>query len=244
MATLAQLEKGGVGGAGAAQPKPLQMRPPRLALRPAAEERLRQVVNPAYLQPATIAAVRASRPSASGSFRHRPSPPQPTLSPLLNGSTAHPDISHSALARRIHTSARPSHSQVRAQMAEQGAALLSAFLQPAVAAAIQHAANAADRRDGLAGGAMPVGGPPYAAGTRRKGWREVGPPQLRRFLRYRRPKDAPKEASRDEADGGGESEHLSEADDPSVEQRTVGAQLDALRRVMASPPFAQVPGMP
>eukprot|EP00966_Prymnesium_polylepis_P071865 1668874-Prymnesium_polylepis.1 len=83
---------------------------------------------------------------------------------------------------------------VRQQLEEQGAMQLSDFVNPAVAAAISHAARAADRRDGLGGGLVPS----YAAGLKRKGWRAIGPPQLQRYLRH-----VTKGAEAEEAKGAG-----------------------------------------
>jgi len=126
---------------------------------------------------------------------------------------------------------------VRSQLESQGAALLASFLRPEIAAALAHAALAADRRDGLDGGEMPSTGPPYAAGTRRPGWRLLGPPQLRRYLRYR-----PRPATAAEVEGHGADGDAGGAEGEgggTRRLRGVGAQLEAVREVMSSAPFVQ-----
>ena len=117
---------------------------------------------------------------------------------------------------------------VRSQLESQGAALLASFLRPEIAAALAHAALAADRRDGLDGGEMPPTGPPYAAGTRRPGWRLLGPPQLRRYLRYRpRPITTAAEVGGHGAEGEGGGTRSPRR------PCGVGAQLEAVRQVMS-----------
>ena len=109
-----------------------------------------------------------------------------------------------------------------------GAALLASFLRPEIAAALAHAALAADRRDGLDCGEMPPTGPPYAAGTRRPGWRLLGPPQLRRYLRYRpRPITTAAEVGGHGAEGEGGGTRSPRR------PCGVGAQLEAVRQVMS-----------
>ena len=128
---------------------------------------------------------------------------------------------------------------VRAQLDANGAALLSSFLRPEIAAALVRATSAADRRDGLDGGAMPSAGPPFTAGTRRKGWRLLGPPQLRRMLRYR-PKPAAGGTGGTGEGGEGADEGAEEAAEEPGQLRGAGAQLDAVRQVMQSAAFVQL----
>ena len=202
-ATLAQLEGGG-GGAALERPRARPVKPPRprRSLTSAQEQRLAAIVNPAYLQAATISAVRE-------------------------------------------------------QLREHGAALLAGFLQPRVVATILHATAAADRRDGLDGACIPSGGPPYAAGMQRKGWRLEGPPQLRRYVRYRRRRRPADDASASESaqpqGGDRAAAHRAapassltstdaEPSAPSAARASAGEALDEIRAMMHSAPFVQLMG--
>ena len=109
---------------------------------------------------------------------------------------------------------------VRAQLEAQGAALLTDFLRPEIAHVLRRATAAADTKDGLGGGTLP----PHLAGQRRKGWRAVGPPQLRRYLRHTPPKRAA--AAEEGGKAGGKV--------------GVGARLQAVRALMHSAPFVQL----
>lgn len=117
---------------------------------------------------------------------------------------------------------------VREQLESQGAALLSSFLHPTLAEQIRKRAAAADAKDGLSGQALP----PHAAGVRRKGWRLVGPPQLRRYVRYKPSKKGGNE------DGGGEGE--SGEGGQAAPAASIGALLNEVRRVMHTAPFVQL----
>lgn len=109
------------------------------------------------------------------------------------------------------------HKAVRSQVAEAGAVLLSSFLLPEVADQILVKATAADKKDGLDRGCMPQ----YSAGSQRQRWHLVGPPQLCRYMKYRRAKKTPIQ------------------DDRQAPQ-SIGALLDEVRRVMRSAPFIQL----
>ena len=120
---------------------------------------------------------------------------------------------------------------VRAQLAEEGAALLASFLHPQLAKAIQAKARACDSKDGLASGMIPA----HAAGTQRKGWRLVGPPQLRRYMRFRAPKKARADAgsSADASSGSASADELAAL-------MSLGLILDEVRRMMHTAPFIQL----
>ena len=125
---------------------------------------------------------------------------------------------------------------VRKQLEGNGAALLSNFLRPEVAAVLTRTTNVADRRDGLAEGSMPHDGPQYRAGLRRKCWALIGPPQLQRYLRYSRAEKGIGVANGMEELAGDSEGSSIDAQSP----RGPGAQLDALREVMTSGPFLQL----
>ena len=184
-ASLAQLQ-GGVAGplnaGGMPQAKPVRPVKLRRALVVAHEEKLRLWLNPAYLQPANISAIKA-------------------------------------------------------QLKQQGAALLANFLRPEIAAAILAKVSSLDAKDGLVERVLP----PHAAGTQRRGWRLVGPPQLRRYMRYRAPKDA-SGAPAPRLELGGDD---GEAEDgmgamTAIQQARLGAILDEVRRLMHSAAFVQL----
>ena len=191
-ASLAQLQSAHERGAAPAKALTRAPKPGR-ALSSAQEQRLHLVVNPAYLHPSTIAAVRQ-------------------------------------------------------QLEADGAALLSSFLHPALAEQIRKRAALADAKDGLGQGGLP----PHSAGAKRKGWRLVGPPQLRRYMRYKAPKAARTTSGGEGGgeggeegggeggeEGGGEGGEGEDSGQPAAPP-TVGALLEEVRRVMHSAPFVQL----
>ena len=152
------------------KPRPIRRLPqPQRGLTPKDVERMKHIINPAYLQPQTVSAVRA-------------------------------------------------------QLAQQGAALLASFLKPTLARAIAEKARKCDAKDGLDARRIP----PHEAGTQRKCWRLIGPPQLRRYLRFKGGRLKPYSA--DEV-------LLSRLDG---ERSSLGSTLDEIRVVFHSAPFIQL----
>jgi len=113
---------------------------------------------------------------------------------------------------------------VRAQVDAQGAALLGDFLIPPIADVLRRATADADCKDVVGRGELA----PYDTGLDRRGWRAVGPPQLRRYLRHRtKPVRASAAAAKRATPGG-------------AAPVTVGARLQAVRALMHSAPFVQL----
>ena len=185
-ASLAQLQSAAAHVPAKAIKKPPA---PRRSLLPAEERRLAAMINPAYLQPSTLKAVRA-------------------------------------------------------QLQQQGAALLSAFLQPTFAEAIKEKARACDLKDGLSKGVIPE----HAAGTQRKGWRIIGPPQLRRYMRFKAPKQ--KKSNQQEGNGdcgaasssssGGGTTGNGGGQGGGSSSSSVGLLLEEVRLLMHSAAFVQL----
>ena len=96
---------------------------------------------------------------------------------------------------------------------------LSSFLRLNLAEQIASKAAKADLKEGLGGGTLPA----HDVGACRKGWKLVGPPQLRRYMRYRPPRRA------DDGDEGGDGR-----------VRGVGVLLNEVRRLFHSAAFVQL----
>ena len=181
---------GGVSGGGAPRAVRVRRAPkPQRSLTSTESSRLAVLVNPAYLEPATIKAVRA-------------------------------------------------------QLRSEGAALLASFLHPQLAAAIRKRANAFDANDGLAVGAIPE----HAAGANRKGWRLVGPPQLRRYMRFRAPKKAAAKARRADGAAAADADAVDPANadaadagaEAAAARMSLGMMLEEVRQLMHSAAFVQL----